>query len=198
MVFDYFLCEFVEGRSALFSGVGIVLLSAIPSKALFFMGYEGVRGISDKLGSPKMRPVFDFAAGMCSEILSSLIYVPEEVIKSRMMLGRITNRIFSFILLLGHWTVDNSGYKTSFHAAREIFRLEGVRGFYHGYCSCILTDCVNSGFQVLFYDAMRRKWLKYRQGEAKQVSVFVVFVCYLVFGGSRFSSNICSNVCINF
>lgn len=46
--------------------------------------------------------------------------------------------------------VDNSHYKTSLHAAREIYQMEGIRGFYSGYCSCILTDCVNSGFQVLF------------------------------------------------
>lgn len=162
------------------------------------MGYEGVRGIGEKVGSPKMRPVFDFAAGMCSEILSSLIYVPEEVIKSRMMLGRITNRMSFYPFSLGHWTVDNSGYKTSFHAAREIYHLEGIRGFYHGYCSCILTDCINSGFQVLFYDAMRRKWLKHRRGEAKQVSVWIICVCNVVFGRSRFSSDIGCLVSVDF
>ena len=59
--------------------------------------------------------------------------------------------------------MDNSHYKTSFHAAREIYRCEGIRGFYNGYCSCILTDCVNSGFQVLFYEAIRRRYIKHRK-----------------------------------
>ncbi len=84
----------IEGRSALFSGVGIVLLAAIPSKSLFFMGYEGVKSLGDKCKVKKLKPLFNFAAGMCSEVLSSLVYVPEEVIKSRMMLGRITDRRF--------------------------------------------------------------------------------------------------------
>lgn len=82
----------LEGRRALFSGVGIVLLAAVPSKSLFFMGYEGVKGLGERCGVDKLKPVFNFAAGMCSEVLSSMVYVPEEVIKSRMMLGRITDR----------------------------------------------------------------------------------------------------------
>lgn len=143
-----------EGRRALFSGVGIVLLAAVPSKSLFFIGYEGVKGLGEKCGVEKLKPFFNFAAGMCSEVLSSMVYVPEEVIKSRMMLGRITDR---------HWMVDNSHYKTSLHAAREIFHTEGIRGFYSGYCSCILTDCVNSGFQVLFYEAIRSRVIKYHK-----------------------------------
>lgn len=59
--------------------------------------------------------------------------------------------------------VDNSRYKTSLHAAREIYKVEGIRGFYSGYCSCILTDCVNSGFQVLFYEALRTRVIRYRK-----------------------------------
>ena len=82
----------LEGRRALFSGVGIVLLAAVPSKSLFFIGYEGVKGLGEKCGMDKLKPFFNFAAGMCSEVLSSMVYVPEEVIKSRMMLGRITDR----------------------------------------------------------------------------------------------------------
>ena len=82
----------LEGRRALFSGVGIVLLAAVPSKSLFFIGYEGVKGLGEKCGVEKLKPFFNFAAGMCSEVLSSMVYVPEEVIKSRMMLGRITDR----------------------------------------------------------------------------------------------------------
>ena len=78
----------LEGRRALFSGVGIVLLAAVPSKSLFFIGY----GLGEKCGVEKLKPFFNFAAGMCSEVLSSMVYVPEEVIKSRMMLGRITDR----------------------------------------------------------------------------------------------------------
>ena len=84
----------IEGRSALFSGVGIVLLAAIPSKSLFFMGYEGVKSLGDKCKVKKLKPLYNFAAGMSSQVLSSLLYVPEEVIKSRMMLGRITDRRF--------------------------------------------------------------------------------------------------------
>ena len=66
-------------------------------------------------------------------------------------------------MIVGHWMVDNSHYKTSLHAAREIFHTEGIRGFYSGYCSCILTDCVNSGFQVLFYEAIRSRVIKYHK-----------------------------------
>ena len=88
----------VEGRRALFSGVGVVLLAAIPSKALFFVGYEGVKGLGEKCKVERLRPAFNFAAGMCSEVLSSLVYVPEEVIKSRMMIGQVTDRISTNLL----------------------------------------------------------------------------------------------------
>lgn len=69
--------------------------------------------------------------------------------------------------------VDNSHYKTSLHAAREIYQMEGIRGFYSGYCSCILTDCVNSGFQVLFYDALRRRYLRHKSREGEEMRVGV-------------------------
>ena len=68
---------------------------------------------------------------------------------------------------------DNSHYKTSLHAAREIYQMEGNRGFYSGYCSCILTDCVNSGFQVLFYDALRRRYLRHKSREGEEMRVGV-------------------------
>lgn len=70
--------------------------------------------------------------------------------------------------------VDSSHYKTSLHAAREIYQMEGIRGFYSGYCSCILTDCVNSGFQVLFYDALRRRYLRHKASEGEAIQVAVV------------------------
>ena len=70
--------------------------------------------------------------------------------------------------------VDNSHYKTSLHATREIYQMEGIRGFYSGYCSCILTDCVNSGFQVLFYDALRRRYLSHKASEGEAIQVAVV------------------------
>ena len=70
--------------------------------------------------------------------------------------------------------VDNPHYKTSLHAAREIYQMEGIRGFYSGYCSCILTDCVNSGFQVLFYDALRRRYLRHKASEGEAIQVAVV------------------------
>ena len=50
---------------------------------------------------------------------------------------------------------------------------DGMGGFYSGYCSCILTDCVNSGFQVLFYDALRRRYLRHKSREGEEMRVGV-------------------------
>lgn len=60
--------------------------------ACFSWATKGCAVSGDRYGSEKLRPAFNFLAGMCSEIFSSMVYVPEEVIKSRMMLGKITDR----------------------------------------------------------------------------------------------------------
>ena len=75
--------------------------------------------------------------------------------------------------------VDNTHYKTSLHAAREIYQVEGIRGFYSGYCSCILTDCVNSGFQVLFYEALRSRVIR-RRKETGGSDLSVVIISFVL------------------
>lgn len=88
--------------------------------------------------------------GFISDFAASFLYVPSEVLKTRLQLqGRYNNPFF------------NSGYnyRGTIDAARTIVRTEGVSALFHGYKATIFRDLPFSAIQFAVYE-QERNWAK--------------------------------------
>jgi hypothetical protein len=94
--------------------------------------------------------------GFVADFAASFIYVPSEVLKTRLQLqGRYNNPYF------------NSGYnyKGFSHAAKTIYRREGFSALFYGYKATIFRDLPFSALQFTFYEQGQewaRKWKQSR------------------------------------
>lgn len=85
--------------------------------------------------------------GFLADLAASIVYVPSEVLKTRLQLqGRYNNPFF------------NSGYnyRSTWDAARTIARTEGFGALYSGYKATIVRDLPFSALQFAFYEQERR------------------------------------------
>ena len=88
--------------------------------------------------------------GFLADLAASFVYVPSEVLKTRLQLqGRFNNPFF------------NSGYnyRSTLDAARTIIRHEGVSALFYGYKATIFRDLPFSALQFAFYEK-ERVWAK--------------------------------------
>lgn len=84
---------------------------------------------------------------MIADFAASFLYVPSEVIKTRLQLqGRHNNPFF------------NSGYnyRGTLDAVRTIIRQEGVSALFHGYKATIFRDLPFSALQFAVYEQERK------------------------------------------
>lgn len=94
--------------------------------------------------------------GFVADFAASFVYVPSEVLKTRLQLqGRYNNPFF------------NSGYnyKNTAHAARTIVRQEGFSALFYGYRATIVRDLPFSALQFAFYEqgqTWARRWKESR------------------------------------
>lgn len=85
--------------------------------------------------------------GFVADFAASIVYVPSEVLKTRLQLqGRYNNPYF------------NSGYnyRSTWDAAKTIVRMEGFGALYSGYKATIFRDLPFSALQFAFYEQEQR------------------------------------------
>jgi hypothetical protein len=88
-----------------------------------------------------------------ADLAASIVYVPSEVLKTRLQLqGRYNNPYF------------NSGYnyRSTWDAAKTIARMEGFGALYSGYKATIFRDLPFSALQFAFYEQeqrLSREWI---------------------------------------
>jgi hypothetical protein len=90
---------------------------------------------------------FFSSLGFIADLAASVVYVPSEVLKTRLQLqGRYNNPYF------------NSGYnyRSTSDALRTIIRQEGFSALFHGYKATIFRDLPFSALQFAFYEQEHR------------------------------------------
>ncbi|KAL9125729.1 MAG: hypothetical protein Q9217_005111 [Psora testacea] len=128
-------------RRGLYSGVTPAFLGSFPGTIIFFGTYEySKRNLID---AGLHHSLAYLAGGFIADFGASFIYVPSEVLKTRLQLqGRYNNPSF------------NSGYnyRGTLDAARTIIRQEGIYALFYGYKATIFRDLPFSALQFAFYE----------------------------------------------
>ncbi|KAF2479539.1 mitochondrial carrier domain-containing protein [Neohortaea acidophila] len=135
----------------LYGGITPAFLGSFAGTLLFFGGYEySKRFMLDHGVAPT---VAYFSAGFVADLCLSPLYVPTEVLKTRLQLqGRHNNPFF------------NSGYnyRNTMDALRTIYRTEGLAEFFSGYKATICRDLPFSALTFAFYEQeqkLAKRWV---------------------------------------
>ncbi|MCJ1393580.1 hypothetical protein MMC18_006455 [Xylographa bjoerkii] len=135
-------------RRGLYSGVTPAFLGSFPGTVIFFGTYEySKRHLID---NGVHHSLAYLAGGFIADFAASFVYVPSEVLKTRLQLqGRYNNPFFS----------SGYNYRSTVDAARTIIRQEGVSALFYGYKATIFRDLPFSALQFAFYE-QEQTWAK--------------------------------------
>ena len=97
-----------------------------------------------------MNSLTDTSLGFLGDLAASVVYVPSEVLKTRLQLqGRYNNPFF----------YSGYNYRGTVDAARTIVRHEGVSALFYGYKATLYRDLPFSALQFMFWE-QGRTWAK--------------------------------------
>ena len=138
-------------RRGLYGGVLPAALGSFGGTSIFFCSYEySKRWMIDHGMSPA---VAYFMAGLVADGVASPLYVPSEVLKTRLQLqGRYNNPYFQ----------SGYNYKSTWHAARTIVKTEGTAALFFGYRATLYRDLPFSALQFAFYEEERKLAMRYK------------------------------------
>ncbi|PVH73346.1 mitochondrial carrier protein-like protein [Cadophora sp. DSE1049] len=141
-------------RRGLYGGWVPAMLGSFPGTVIFFGTYEYSKRHMIDYG---ITPQFAYlTSGFLADFAASFVYVPSEVLKTRLQLqGRYNNPFFQ----------SGYNYKSTAHAARTIVRQEGFSALFYGYKATIFRDLPFSALQFTFYEQAQtwaRQWKQSR------------------------------------
>lgn len=159
-------------RKGVYGGYSPAILGAIPGTMLFFGTYELTkRQFIDKWHFPET-PIH-LAAGFLGDLASSFIYVPSEVLKTRLQLqGRYNNPHFD----------SGYNYRGMTDAIRTIVRTEGWGALFYGYKATLIRDLPFSALQFAFYEKFHQ-WAQNFVGKNRDMGVGLELGTGAVAGG---------------
>ncbi|KAF9126354.1 hypothetical protein BGW39_006690 [Mortierella sp. 14UC] len=162
-----------EGVSrGLYSGVAPAMTGSLPGTTLYFGTYEYTKRTLTAAGCPDT--LAHLAGGSIGDFFASFIYVPSEVLKTRMQLqGRYNNPSF----------ISGYNYKNTWHALQMIVKYDGVGALYQGYKATLMRDVPFSALQFAFYEKFKLEARKWEARPDGQMSLHIETACGAVAGG---------------
>ncbi|KAL2200468.1 mitochondrial carrier domain-containing protein [Corynascus similis CBS 632.67] len=139
-------------RRGLYGGWVPALAGSFPATCFFFGSYEwSKRQMLDHGVQPHLAYLL---AGFIGDLAASTVYVPSEVVKTRLQLqGRHNNPYFT----------SGYNYKGTTDAVRTIVRTEGLSALFYGYGATLWRDLPFSALQFMFYE-QGQSWAHQWQG----------------------------------
>lgn len=139
-------------RRGLYGGWLPAIMGSFPGTVLFFGSYEWSKRHMLNCG---IQPhVAYLTAGFIGDLACSIVYVPSEVLKTRLQLqGRYNNPFFK----------SGYNYRGTFDAVRTIVRTEGPATLFYGYKATLYRDLPFSALQFMFYEQFQSWARQYKQ-----------------------------------
>ncbi|CAO3697772.1 unnamed protein product [Rhizopus microsporus] len=129
----------------LYAGVTPAMIGSIPGTTLYFAVYETTKRTLNEAHVPEV--LSHLAAGLLGDLAASVIYVPSEVLKTRLQLqGRYNNPHF----------VSGYNYRNTWHATKMIVKYDGFGALFHGFRATILRDVPYSAIQFACYEQFKK------------------------------------------
>ncbi|KAL8726758.1 MAG: hypothetical protein Q9166_006497 [cf. Caloplaca sp. 2 TL-2023] len=139
-------------RRGLYSGVTPAFLGSFPGTLIFFGCYEYTKRHLIDVGVH--HSLAYLTSGFLADLAASVVYVPSEVLKTRLQLqGRYNNPHFR----------SGYNYRSTLHAARTIVKEEGFSALFYGYRATLFRDLPFSALQFTFYE-QAQTWAKQHVG----------------------------------
>ncbi|KAI0404202.1 mitochondrial carrier [Xylaria palmicola] len=141
-------------RRGLYGGWLPAMMGSFPGTVLFFGTYEWSK--RHMLDYGVQAHISYLTAGFIGDLAASVVYVPSEVLKTRLQLqGRFNNPYFK----------SGYNYRGTIDAARTIVRAEGFSELFSGYKATLYRDLPFSALQFMFYEQFQnwaREWKESR------------------------------------
>ncbi|KAM5348016.1 hypothetical protein ACJ41O_007840 [Fusarium nematophilum] len=139
-------------RRGLYGGWIPALGGSFPGTVMFFGTYEWSKRFLIDHGV--QQHLSYLAAGFLGDLAASIVYVPSEVLKTRLQLqGRYNNPHF----------ISGYNYHGTLDAARTIYRTEGAAALFYGYKATLYRDLPFSALQFMFWEQFTTWARKYKQ-----------------------------------
>ncbi|POR31443.1 Putative mitochondrial carrier [Tolypocladium paradoxum] len=139
-------------RRGLYSGWLPALGGSFPGTVLFFGTYEWSKRFLIDHGL--QHHLAYLSAGFLGDLAASIVYVPSEVLKTRLQLqGRYNNSHFR----------SGYNYRGTVDAARTIVRTEGASALFYGYKATLYRDLPFSALQFMFWEQFTTWARKHKQ-----------------------------------
>ncbi|KAG5925542.1 hypothetical protein E4U53_003273 [Claviceps sorghi] len=139
-------------RRGLYGGWIPALGGSFPGTVLFFGTYEWSKRFLIDHGL--QQHLAYLTAGFLGDLAASIVYVPSEVLKTRLQLqGRYNNPHFE----------SGYNYRGTVDAARTIVRTEGAAALFHGYKATLYRDLPFSALQFMFWEQFHAWARVYKQ-----------------------------------
>ncbi|KAI0117199.1 mitochondrial carrier [Daldinia grandis] len=139
-------------RRGLYGGWLPAMMGSFPGTVLFFGSYEWSK--RHMLDYGIQSHISYLIAGFIGDFAASIVYVPSEVLKTRLQLqGRYNNPYFK----------SGYNYRGTFDAARTIIRTEGFSELFSGYKATLYRDLPFSALQFMFYEQFQSWAREYKK-----------------------------------
>ena len=155
----------IFNMSRLFRGlVPMLIMGSAPSYGAFFLLYQPTKNLCDELQgeNDKNQAISVLSASILASIPSSLVFVPADVIKKRLMLDDN--------LLSPNKSSSSSISPTVSSVIKSVYSKNGPLGFFAGWQANLIKDIAFGGFKMSLYEATARAFLKFKYTDSRRLA----------------------------